>query len=697
MVSITGALKKDKEENSAIPVRNISDIDEMNPIVEHSNPKALIIVGNGPVGVHFVRELKRQGYKGKIKIFGNEPWYPYNRVQLSLLLSGDVNVEQLQTPLTDNEGDQFMQFHNCAVERIDRDNQCVIDQLGNSHPYEKLILAVGSRPHIPSVDGRNLKGVFTFRDLKDAEKLIARRVSSRHTVVVGGGLLGIEAAKAMLRLNTKVTIVQQSPRLMNRQLDDEAAKLLSENLSSLGVEIKAGSGLGAIEPHHLRTDTAGFVVLRNGERLPCDTVIFATGISPNIDLSRNAWVKVNRGIVVNEHLQTSDENIYAIGECAEFNGHIYGLVAPGFEQASVLASFLCGSKVTYKGSVLAPKLKVVGLDVFSMGEVGEELDAWGDTHAVTHHPVKNGAVEEDGDACYRKIFITKGKLTGAVSVGTWAEIPRLQEAIISGKRIWPWQRWRFKKTGFLWNDDEFANVSQWPASAVVCNCKAVSKGTLMQAFENGCDTVQALSCQTGASSVCGSCKPLLADLVGDTQVNEKANKYIALFVVSILTLLLGVAYSLLPPIPYLETAVNGLDYDDLWRDGFIKQVSGFSILGITIFALILSLRKRIAKLNFGQFTSWRFVHVMLGLLLVTTLLAHTGARFGEQLNFYLMLNFVTILLVGAVTGWMAAMETKSAKSRSIKVLKRWIGATHIYVIWPLPVLLCFHVVSVYFF
>lgn len=656
--------------------------------------RPIIIVGNGPVGSHLLNELFRLNYQGPIKIFGSEAALPYDRVQLSSLLLGGKSFDDIKLSVADQDITQLFQYHNCPIVGINKEHKFVTDQSGRIHEYKSLILAVGSKPHIPQIEGAELSGVFTFRDVQDTERLVARRVSSRHTVIVGGGLLGIEAAKAMRRLNTSVTIVHQADRLMNRQLDKEASDILAEHLNALGIDVVYQNGLRCVNPDEKNSKRISSITLRSGSKMECDTVILATGITPNVEIARKAWLKVRRGIVVDDSLQTNEEHIYAVGECAEHNGQVYGLVAPGLEQASVLASRLCGENAQYKGSLLAPKLKVAGINVFSMGDVGDEYETWGSVDALTFSDTNKD------EKIHRALFVAKGKVVGAVGVGQWDEIPRLQESIGNGHRLWPWHYYRFKRTGKIWGDSANNQVSNWPKAAVVCNCKGVTRESLTNAFESGCDTVDSLATCTGASTVCGSCKPLLEGLVGDstdTEQGRKGAKAPWLMNLSLLSLALTLVFVALPPIPYLTSAINDFNYDLLWRDGFIKQVSGFSLLGLVVASFLISARKRVDKVKFGQFASWRALHMVIGIALVATLLSHTGARLGENLNYYLMLNFIVILGVGAMTGLFAALEARLATTLAVKTAKRWFTASHIYLLWPLPLLLSFHIIGVYYF
>lgn len=400
--------------------------------VEHL--RVLVIVGSGPVGVQFAEELLQRGFKGLIKLFGDEPWRPYNRVQLSSLLAGEVRYSDILIPEIASDSQHF-QFLNRRVAQLDTAKCTLQDDKGVTHHFHQLVFATGSKPWVPNVRGIALAGVYVFRDLNDAQNLMARSARTRRTVVVGGGLLGVEAARAMQRNNTEVLLVHQSNRLMNRQLDIESGAILKRTLEGYGIEVFLNSGVRSI----LGARQVEAVEFRNGRTIDCDTVIFATGIQPNIELARAGGVKVNRGIVVDDQLQTNRQHIFAIGECTEHRGELYGLLAPGLEQAAILAERLCGGTAAYSGSTAATQLKVLDLPIVTVGWIGDEYDNLID-NTVTFH-------NANGD--YRKLFLKRNHLKGVVAVGRCDESDRLQQAVLTEQRVFPWQVSRFRREGRL--------------------------------------------------------------------------------------------------------------------------------------------------------------------------------------------------------------------------------------------------------
>lgn len=648
-----------------------------------SHPGPVIIVGAGPVGMRTAQELLRRDDKIPLVIFGDEPWEPYNRVRLSSLLSGELSWAATFDRLTLPAGAQVTQHFHCPVVGIDRDNRKVTDSKGAVYPYVRLILATGSRAHMPAVPGIALPGVFKFRDLNDAQLLLARRVRTRHTIVIGGGLLGLEAARAMQRFNTEVTVVEHSPRLMNRQLDAGAAERLREHLMTLGLRVVLHDSVRRI----IGEQSVQGVELRSGRTLDCDTVVVATGIVPNVELALQAKLSVGRGIRVNDHMQTSDPRIYAVGECAEHRGQVYGLVGPGFEQAAVAAHGILVGRARYQGSIAAARLKVVGQPVFSMGPVTDD-DAPRDAASLVF--------ERPSAHVYRKLIIKRGRLLGAVALGNWDQLGRLQEAITRRRMVWPWQRRRFRRDGNLWPAAQLDAIAHWPAGTVICNCTGVTRGALSRAIDSGCTTLSSVVQCTGASSVCGSCRPLVVELVGDSALSETTREQVAIQNVSIAALVMAVLTCLMPAIGALDSVQATVRWDVLWTDGLVKQISGYSLLGLSLVGLLLSLRKRVKRFKWGEVANWQVIHVVLGAAILIGLFAHTGFSLGENLNKFLVLDFIALLLVGAVGGVLIGLQPRLRAGSAKKWRDRLLWA-HILAFWPLPILLAFHITSVYYF
>ncbi len=645
---------------------------------------SVIIVGTGPAGIRCARELLRRDPSTAIAIYGDEPWEPYNRVRLSGLLAGKQHWGAMGNCLEIPDDANVVQHHNCAIVAIDRMAGTVTDITGQVRRYSKLVLAVGSRPRIPKISGIDKPGVFTFRDMNDAQHLLARQARTRHTVVLGGGLLGLEAAYALRRGNTKVTVVQQTPRLMDRQLDDAAAQHLHEHILSLGVDVILNDRVQQVTG----AQSVTAVRLRSGREIDCDTIVLATGILPNIELARSANLVFGRGIVVSDHMQTSDPNIYAIGECAEHRKQVYGLVGPGLEQAGVAAHSILGGQSRYAGSIVAARLKVVGKPIFSMGRVGEEENPV-DLRSVCYTSRADGKP-------YRKLVLRRSRIVGAIAVDDWSELNRVQEAIIEQRWLWPWQLLRFRRSGQLWRETATQSVNNWPATATVCQCTGVTRGVLGRAISDGCKSIKRLAECTGASTVCGSCKPLLAELVGTQATGETVRTSQALLSVSMLALTLAAIVAWAAPLPFSLSVQAAWRLDTLWLDGFWKQVSGFTLLGLSAIGLLMSLRKRVRRFTLGSFNGFRFFHAILGLSMIGVLILHTGMHLGEQLNLLLMTSFLALSLTGALAGAVAAVEGSLSMTAARRLRTFW-NRMHLFIAWPLPLLLGFHITSVYYF
>ncbi|WP_455366155.1 FAD-dependent oxidoreductase [Kaarinaea lacus] len=643
----------------------------------------VVIVGTGPVGIRTAQELLRHSPDTPIVQYGDEPWLPYDRVKLSSLLAGEVTTIDIQNELKTTTDHQVVQHHNCAIKSIDRAGSCVVDVNGRRQPYGKLVLAVGSSPHLPHIEGIENPSIFAFRDLSDVQQLLARRVRSRRTVIVGGGLLGLEAARAMQKNNTEVVVVEHNARLMQRQLDERAAELLREHLLQMGIKIYLKTAIKSFEAN----GSNHYIYLANGKSIVCDTIIVATGIKPNVDLALDAGLHVGRGIKVNDAMQTSDPNIYAVGECAEHNGSVYGLVAPGMEQASVAAHHIIGENVAYQGSVSATRLKVVDKTVFSVGVVGDDVDISFNKQLV---------YQDSSQGTYRCLTLRRFELIGVVALGAWSQVSRLQEMVTHRRKLYPWQIRRFIKTGELWNEENASHIASWPARAVVCNCTGVTRGELTRALEQQNHTLESLAKCTGASTVCGSCRPLVAQLVDDAPNEATPAKGIT--AMAVLALAAFVATLLLLGVPTIEQAssVQYFSLNFLWEDTFWKQVTGFTVLGLSVIGLLMSLRKRWKLISFGDFNYWRVVHTALGVTVLVVLLLHTGLQMGANLNLTLMLTFLAVALTGAMAGAIVALEPR-LDPLTAKRARSFINYVHLIVFWPLPVLLGFHIVSFYYF
>ena len=367
----------------------------------------LVIVGNGMAAVRLVDELTKIALgRYAIAVIGEEPRLAYNRVLLSSVLAGETASHDIELQPANWWRDRGVTLkYGCRITGIDVGRRELKIANEESIAFSNLVLATGSTPLRLDVRGADLAGVHTFRDSRDVDLLLSLAAQKKRVVVVGGGLLGLEAAYGLARSGGPVTLIHLMDRLMERQLDAPAAALLKSLVERKGIKVLLGANTARI---HGESRVEG-VELADGRRIDADAVVFAAGIRPNVALAKDAGIPVNRGVLVDDTLQTGVPDIFALGECAEHRGICYGLVEPAYEQARVLARHLAGKTAAYGGSVVATNLKVSGVSVFS---VGDFMGAEG-SEAIVLNDLQGGT--------YKKLVIADGCLTGAVLVGDVAD------------------------------------------------------------------------------------------------------------------------------------------------------------------------------------------------------------------------------------------------------------------------------------
>lgn len=646
---------------------------------------AHIIVGGGPAGTRVAQEMSRRT-EAPIIIFSDEKWGGYNRVKLTPLLAREVNLGQVRQSLELSAAPRVSRVDSTRIMEIDREARLVRDHAGVEWPYLTVTLATGSRAYRPNIPGLDLSNVFTFRSLNDVELLIARAQTTRHTVVIGGGLLGLEAARGMHSRGARVTVVEHEPWLMFRQLDRAGGDLLADNIRRLGIEVRTHAAVRQI----FGTLRVEGLFLSSGEHMACDTIVICTGIRANLEIARDSGLNVGRGITVDAAMRTSDPEIFAVGECAEFNGMLDGLVAPGLEQAQVAAANATGGEAKYSRREPTTRLKVAGASVFSAGDI-DQADQRSDLKS--HVWV--------GPEGYRRLLMKGGRLAGAIAVGEWTGISHVQQLIQCRARVGFLALREFRNNGSLPGETMPPSVAAWPPAATVCNCTGVTRGQLGDAIAAGCSSVDELARVTSASTVCGSCKPLLQELSGDAAPPEPVKRAGALFAFSLVAAIGAMLYAALRPIPMAESFSTGFQLSDLFTDGTFKQISGYTLLALSVLAGVLSLRKRIKWLHFGDYGMWRLVHLGIGGVAVGALVLHSGLRLGTNLNAALMVSFLAAITLGAVGGAIIASEHRLAglglvRERRIdpRKISWWL---HMAALWPLPILLSVHVAMVYFY
>lgn len=653
-----------------------------------SDELPIVVIGAGPVGINFCQKLVEQSGK-QIILYADENYLPYNRVKLSLYLAGEISHDELYFDLSKdpvfNSGQITLQLGK-QITSVNLEEKFVLDEAGIQQPFSKLVFATGAKSFVPPVKNLDVRGVYTFRDLRDADHLLARLGSTHHTVVVGGGLLGLEIAKGLSRHGTRVTVVDVNAWVLFRQLNETASKKVETFFAKQGVEIKTNLLIKEIvsdEAGRLQ----GFYSAGSETLFECDTLVFATGTKPEISLARECGLAHATGIIVNETLLTSNSDVYAIGDCAEYKNEIHGIVSPGYDQASVAVNHLLGKAGEYHGSDFTTVLKVAGIEVFCAGSEDELQRAGTKTFEY-----------EDEAGNYRCIITDNNRIVYVISIGQWDEANRLAEAVTSQRRYSSLRFFKFKFSGRFYPENE-SSVAYWPENAIVCNCMSVTRGQLSQAILEGHHSLQELQKNTHASTVCGSCQPKILSLLEEEtggQVAKQAHPFFkGLMVFGVLAFFFSLLMVLLPEIPASNTLLSGA-YDQLWLDGFNKQVTGFTLLGLSLLAMGLSIFKRyIAKLK-SLFSPMRFAHTLIGLLAVAVLLLHTGNLSGEGLNQWLLIDFLAVLIIGGLMSLWLGMEHKTVTSVASK-FRTLFGWGHLLAVWALPVLLTFHIISVYYF
>jgi nitrite reductase (NADH) large subunit len=459
--------------------------------------KRLVVVGNGMAGVACVEQILKHAPRFAITIFGDETHVNYNRILLSSVLAGEKPSDEITlNPIEWYERNSIHLRVGVRVTDVDPVAKTVSAQDGSVTAFDTLLLATGSSAWMPPIEGRDKDGVFAFRTLDDTRALLERARPGARAVVIGGGLLGLDAARGLQVQGCDVSVVHLMDTLMERQLDSAGGAYLRARMEALGVRVLLERRTHAIRGA-LR---AAAVEFADGTSIDADIVVVAAGIRPNVELGRKAGLRVNRGIIVNDHLETSHPDIFAVGECVEHNGVCYGLVAPLLEQAKVLAATITGNKgPVYGGSIQAAKLKIMGIDVFSAG-------AW--TDAADAEPIR---FEDPALGVYKKLVLRGAKLAGVILVGDTSDSHRYMDWLRSDADLSTRRRHLLFPPPAA---DGGLDVAQMAETATVCGCVGVTKGAIIGAIhEQGVNTLSQLKDATRASTGCGSCTALCQALL----------------------------------------------------------------------------------------------------------------------------------------------------------------------------------------
>ncbi|MDB6454062.1 nitrite reductase large subunit NirB [Falsirhodobacter sp. 20TX0035] len=466
------------------------------PATAPARPK-LVVIGAGMASGRMLEHLL-EAAPGRfdITLFNAEPRGNYNRLMLSPVLSGEKTYAEI---VTHDDAWYAARGVTCrfgeAVTAIDRDRRTVRTARGDT-PYDALVIATGSAPFILPVQGRDLPGVVTYRDLEDTEAMIATGVAGKDAVVIGGGLLGLEAAAGMAARGARVTVVHLMGHLMERQLDPAAGYLLQRDLERRGITVHCKGATKAI----LGTDRAEAVLLEDGTVYPADLVCMAVGIRPETRLATDAGLEVARGVMVDSTLRTSDPHIFALGECVEHDGQLFGLVAPLYDQAQVLAATLLGQEAAFAPVQTATKLKVTGCDLFSAGDFADAPDR------------EDIVFRDPGRGIYKRLVLKDDRILGAVMYGDTADGSWFAGLMKDGTDI------RATRDTLIFGPgagkaDPLAAVAALPDAAEICGCNGVSKGAIAGAVRGGACTLEAVRTCTKASASCGTCTGLVEQVM----------------------------------------------------------------------------------------------------------------------------------------------------------------------------------------
>lgn len=482
----------------------------------------LVMIGNGMAGVRTLEELRKIAPDVyEITVFGAEAYANYNRILLSPVLAGEQTIKDIMLNDVDWYAENDITLHlGKKIVEIDRIKRVVIADDGTIAPYDRLLMATGSNPFMLPIPGKDLEGVISYRDIQDTNAMIEAARVHKQAIVIGGGLLGLEAANGLKLRGMDVTVVHLPATLMERQLDEAAGKMLQKSLEDRGLNFLLGKN-----SQEIISDAKGRVqALRftDGSEVPAQLIVMAVGIRPNTTLAESAGLYCNRGIVVNDTMQTYDPRVYAVGECVNHRGTAYGLVAPLFEMAKVCANHLANYGIgRYQGSVTSTKLKVTGIDLFSAGEF---LGGEGTEEILLSDPI--GGV-------YKKLVLKDDKLIGACLYGdtvdgSWyfnllregKDISEIRDTLMFGEA-------NTGRPGDVGHEG-FSKAAAMPDTAEVCGCNGVCKGTIVKAIkEKGLFTIEDVRKHTKASASCGSCTGLVEQIImatagGDYSASNKA-------------------------------------------------------------------------------------------------------------------------------------------------------------------------------
>ena len=458
----------------------------------------LVMIGNGMAGLRTIEEiLERSDSQFDITIIGKEHYPNYNRIMLSNILQKKMTVEEtIMNPYEWYEENNIQLIVNDPVETVDRSAQTVTTSKGVEVNYDICIFATGSSAFVLPIPGSDLPSVIGWRTIEDTERMIEIAKTKKKAVVIGGGLLGLECARGLMDQGMEVTVLHLAEWLMEMQLDRKAGGMLKADLERQGMNIK----LQANSKEIIGKDDVEAIKLADGRIIETDLVVMAVGIRPFTQVARDAGLEVNRGIVVNDYLQTSDPNIYAVGECSEHDGKVYGLVAPLYEQGKVLADYLTGKETEgYKGSTTFTSLKVSGCDLYSAGQIVENENV----HGIE--------IFNSVDNIYKKVYLSDGQVVGAVLYGDTDDGSRFYNMMKKNESL---EDYTLVSLLYKGGEEAVTSIADMPDDETICGCNGVDKGTIVNAITTkGLTSVEEVTKATKAGNSCGKCKGQIGELL----------------------------------------------------------------------------------------------------------------------------------------------------------------------------------------
>ncbi len=631
------------------------------------------------VGARFCQLLTERipSHGCRIIVFGEEPVPAYDRIRLSKLI-GSTSVDDLTLlPIEWYRAHEIELHVGDPVVHIDSEARTVESAQGIVVAYDSLVLATGSAAAVPAVCGAD--NALVLRTAADAAALRDRLAGAKHVAVVGGGLLGLEAATGIRSQGSEVSVIETARNLMPRQLDTAAAGVLARLLEGRGIGVRVSHRLRSID-----VEGVGYrLQFATNPSLVVDAVVFAVGIRPRNQLAREAGLAIaeeNGGIIVNDAMATSEPGIYAIGDCASHRGEVYGLVGPGYEMARVLAERLAGGYAQFGGGDRSARLVIGDIRVSTIGD----LDRPGPEARWTR------------DGRYRSLLLDRGRLVGARAIGRWPRMAEVERAIADGESVNGRAVRKFIRSGEPWSP-RAASPASWSEETTVCYCTGASVGDVKRAVAAGASCAADVADRTRASTVCGSCEPVLAALCAGGEATVRRGRGLAWL--SLAALCVCAAILMLDPIPFADSVrAPNRWLSDLWRDAASKKLTGFVLLGTgAVATLVLSARKRLRWLRRGRIAGFQVFHAAAGIVCAGLVVVHTGMHLGENLNRWLMLVFLATVATGGLLGLAVTLTGRMGATRAIGTFKPAITWIHLVALWALLVLIGFHIFSVYYF